>query len=604
MSLSVSCRGLVHIYRLEGYDVVALAGVDLDIAAGESVALLGPSGSGKSTLLHIFAGLLTPSAGRLTVGGHDMVAASAVEVQAIRGRDIGVVLQGASRNLLPYLSVEQNVRFAQQALLDATARRGMPAPREVLDTVGLSVRTRYRLRPADLTPAERQRLALAVALANRPGLLLVDEPTAHLDSRARDEVAVALEAVARTGTTVVVVTHDPAVGARFGRSVTIRDGRVGAEGRLGEEFSVIGRDGTVQLPPDVARRVPPGTLFRVESRPDGSIVLVPARPGRPSTGAGEIRSLPAGPTRAIGVARPALPFRPINVPPEPAWAELDRLARVTDAPDDPEAPDATEVADVAETAAMSDSAAAGLAGAAALADDIANAGDIADAGNIANAGDTNAGDIADAGDVAGDAGLAGVALADAPEGEEVAPPADAEMRTRPPIPTQPAPASWPMERPAYERFADLWREEPWDTAPDPDDPTPDDPTPSTAPSDDAALDDPPPGDPALEGPALDDPALDTRAPGDEPSPVATEPRSAVSDLATSEPWGSDPTAPTLAAPRPAAPSPAGPDLAAHDAPAAGPREPHTTDPSTLDRSDPTTSNLVEPTDAHEPEAAQ
>jgi putative ABC transport system ATP-binding protein len=267
--LGVSCRGLVHIYRLEGYDVVALSGVDLDIAAGESVALVGPSGSGKSTLLSVLAGLIPPAAGRLHVGDRDITRASESELAAMRATEVGVVLQGAGRNLLPYLSAEQNVRFAQGA-----APVAGPAPREVLSLVGISARSSRR-RPHQLAPGERQRLALAVALANDPGLLLADEPTSQLDSHARDEVVSALESVRQTGTTVVVVTHDPAVGARLGRTVTIRDGRVGAEGRWGEHFAVVGRDGSIHLPTDVLAALAPGTLVRVFLEPDGTARLIP-----------------------------------------------------------------------------------------------------------------------------------------------------------------------------------------------------------------------------------------------------------------------------------------------------------------------------------------
>jgi ABC-type lipoprotein export system ATPase subunit len=210
--LGVSCRGLVHIYRLEGYDVVALAGVDLDIAPGESVALVGPSGSGKSTLLSVLAGLVPPAAGRVSVGDRDITRASEAELARMRGREVGVVLQGPGRNFLPYLSAEHNVRFAQRAVRDADA----PTPREILSLVGLTARITLRRRPSDLTPGERQRLALAVALANWPGLLLADEPTSQLDSVSRDEVLEALESVRRADTTVVVVTHDPDVGARLG----------------------------------------------------------------------------------------------------------------------------------------------------------------------------------------------------------------------------------------------------------------------------------------------------------------------------------------------------------------------------------------------------
>jgi putative ABC transport system ATP-binding protein len=128
--------------------------------------------------------------------------------------------------------------------------------------VGLSGRGRNRLRPQRLSPGERQRLALA------------DEPTSQLDNRARDEVLMALDAVRRAGTTVIVVTHDPGVGRRMGRTITIR---VGAEGRRGEDFAVVGRDGTVHLPQEVLRMLPPGTLIGVEPQPDGTVLLVTAR---------------------------------------------------------------------------------------------------------------------------------------------------------------------------------------------------------------------------------------------------------------------------------------------------------------------------------------
>ncbi|WP_306345179.1 ABC transporter ATP-binding protein [Rhizomonospora bruguierae] len=268
--IGVTCRGLVYIYRLEGYDVVALSGVDLDIAPGQSVALVGPSGSGKSTLLSLLAGLLPPAAGRLRVGEHDLVKAGPAELQRMRAGDVGVVLQGSERNLLPYLTAEQNVRFAQRG---APAGRVRPAAREVLRLVGLA--DAARVRPADLAPGGRQRLALAVGLANRPGLLLADEPTSQLDAAARDEVLAALAGAHRAGTTVVLVTHDPDVARTMDRVVTIRDGRVGAEGRSGEDYSVLGRDGSLHLPPELAAALGPGALLRVQPQPDGTLLLVP-----------------------------------------------------------------------------------------------------------------------------------------------------------------------------------------------------------------------------------------------------------------------------------------------------------------------------------------
>jgi putative ABC transport system ATP-binding protein len=272
-ALSVECRGVVFIYRLEGYDVVALGGVDLDIAPGESVALVGPSGAGKSTLLSLMAGVLRPSAGRLHVGALDLGRATAAEVQRLRAAEVGVSLQGSMRNLLPYLTAEQNVRFAQRAA--RSLGRRPPDPVAILADVGLAEHAQRTAVPAGMSPGERQRLAFAVASACRPGLLLLDEPTNQLDESARDEVLEVLHRLHEGGVTVVVVTHDQDVGRALGRSVTIRDGRVGAEGRRGEEYAVVGRDGTVHLPPDILERLPPGTLMRVVPDDDGTVRMVP-----------------------------------------------------------------------------------------------------------------------------------------------------------------------------------------------------------------------------------------------------------------------------------------------------------------------------------------
>jgi ABC-type lipoprotein export system ATPase subunit len=269
--IPVSCHGLVHIYRLEGNDVVALSGVDLDVAPGEVVGLLGPSGSGKSTLLNLFAGLLRPSAGRLHVGEHEIARMDERGLARMRALDVGVVLQGAMRNLLPYASPIDNVRFAQRGARKA-GEELLLGPQEVLGLVGLADQATSSL--SSLTPGQRQRLAVAVGLAGRPGLLLLDEPTSQLDHEGRDEVLQAVTDVNRDlGTTVVAVTHDPEVADRLPRTVTIRDGRVGAEGRRGEDFAVVGRDGSLTLPPDILETVPPGTLLRVTVVEEGAVYL-------------------------------------------------------------------------------------------------------------------------------------------------------------------------------------------------------------------------------------------------------------------------------------------------------------------------------------------
>jgi putative ABC transport system ATP-binding protein len=270
MGVAVACRRVVHIYRVEGSDVVALSGVDLSISAGEMVALVGPSGSGKSTLIALLAGLMRPSAGRIVVGGYDIGKLSDAELNRLRGTEIGVVLQGADRNLLPYASLHRNIWLAQRR---AAATRGieLDEPERILDLVGLTGEAKTK--PGELAAGQRQRAALAVGIAAGPGLLLVDEPTSQLDTAGRDEVLAALEAVnQQRETTIVVVTHDLAVGARLGRVVTIRDGRVGAEGRDGQDFAVVAGDGTIQLPPEVLGEFPPGTLFLVDHE-NGSVRL-------------------------------------------------------------------------------------------------------------------------------------------------------------------------------------------------------------------------------------------------------------------------------------------------------------------------------------------
>jgi len=264
----VRCDGLVQVYGAPGQEVTALRGVDLTVNAADTVALLGPSGAGKSTLLWLLAGLLKPTAGVAEVCGRRVSDLTPRSAAAMRLRQIGVVLQNPGRNLLANETAAGNVLFAQRP-----ARRPRAIKRrttaDLLDTVGLS---RVAHRPAGrLSGGEQQRLAVAVALANEPQLLLADEPTSQLDQRSAAAVIdLMLAANHDRGTTVMVVTHDPAVGSALGRTVTIRDGRVGAEGHAGEEYLVVSRDGSVQLPAEVLEAtLPPGTLARAVPTADG-----------------------------------------------------------------------------------------------------------------------------------------------------------------------------------------------------------------------------------------------------------------------------------------------------------------------------------------------
>lgn len=256
----VTTRRLVHIYRAEGHDVAALAGVDLTVEAGEFLGLLGPSGSGKSTLLNLLGGLFRPSAGQIRIGDLDLSTASNRDLDALRASTVSLMLQGADRNLLPYYSPLDNVAFAQGAARRVEGKE-LRDPRDVLASVGLDTRADAAL--TSLSPAERQLAALAVALGPSPGLLLADEPTGQLDHRSRERVLSALRAVnAEWGTTIVLVTHDADVADTLPRTVTIRDGRIGGEGRSGEEYSVVSADGFLPLPAHALTDLPPGTLVR------------------------------------------------------------------------------------------------------------------------------------------------------------------------------------------------------------------------------------------------------------------------------------------------------------------------------------------------------
>jgi putative ABC transport system ATP-binding protein len=259
--------GVVHLYRQSGSDIVALRGVDIDIDSGEMVALLGPSGMGKTTVLRLMAGLLKPSAGVVKVGAHDLGRMGELERRALRAGDISFMVQGTGANLLPFATPTENIWFAQHG---ARANGKTPPwlPEQLLDMLGL--RDVASTPVSDLPLGLKQQVSVATCVAAGPRLLLADEPTAQLSNEASENVVGLLQHVnAVLGTTIVIVTHDPSVAALFPRTVTIRDGRVGSEGRRGEEYAVVDGSGSIQLPPDVLESFPPNTRVRVIRRPDG-----------------------------------------------------------------------------------------------------------------------------------------------------------------------------------------------------------------------------------------------------------------------------------------------------------------------------------------------
>jgi ABC-type lipoprotein export system ATPase subunit len=259
--VAVRLAGVVHLYPRTGGDVVALRGVDLDIEPGEMVALLGPSGMGKSTVLRLMAGLIQASAGVVMVGDRDVGRLSQAERRALRAGEISHLVQGTVPNILLFATAIENIWFTQHA---ARTRGHIPPwePDELLEMLGLEEFANERL--AELPRGLQQQIAVVAAIGSGPRLLLADEPTSQLSPEASVNVIRLLQRVASEfGTTVVIVTHDPAIAKMFPRTVTIRDGRVGAEGHRGHEYAVVDSSGSVQLPPDVLDVLPPNTRVRV-----------------------------------------------------------------------------------------------------------------------------------------------------------------------------------------------------------------------------------------------------------------------------------------------------------------------------------------------------
>lgn len=261
--IGVRCSGVVHLYRtFEGHDVVALQGVDLAIRPGERVAFLGPSGSGKSTLLTLLGGIQKPSAGRIFLGEHEISRLPEPQLARLRSRRVSTMLQGATRNLLAYATARQNIAFARLALSAAERKQAVPET-DLLARVGLEGVADQVV--STMSGGQRQRLALACAVSTSPQLLLADEPTSQLSHDDRDAViGLVHELGDELGTTIVVVTHQPEVAATFPRTVTMKGGRVGLEGRDGAEYVVIGAEGVVHLPTHLAEQWPQGTLVRIE----------------------------------------------------------------------------------------------------------------------------------------------------------------------------------------------------------------------------------------------------------------------------------------------------------------------------------------------------
>jgi len=220
----VEATQISRIFPMPAGPVTAVADVSLRIARGDHLAISGPSGCGKSTLLHMLGCVETPTAGTLLFNGADVSTLSDRQRSLLRLRQIGFVFQRFF--LLPMLTAAENIELPQsEADVPKAERRKRTS--ELLEYVGLGARADHR--PSELSGGEMQRVAIARALANRPGLLLADEPTGELDRATGEQIAALLDRVNADGTALVIVTHDPALAERCTRVLTMRDGRIESE---------------------------------------------------------------------------------------------------------------------------------------------------------------------------------------------------------------------------------------------------------------------------------------------------------------------------------------------------------------------------------------
>jgi putative ABC transport system ATP-binding protein len=214
-------RGLTKVYHLGEVEVAALRGVDLDIARGEFVAMVGPSGSGKSTLFHILGGLTPPSAGTVVIDGRDLAGMNNAQRTQLRKTTVGFVFQ--KYNLLPTLTAEDNIKIVEY--IGGRSTEFTPEFWEVLKLLGITDRLKHK--PRALSGGQQQRVAIARGIVNKPAILLADEPTGNLDSQNSAAVLGLMKDLnERTGQTILMITHDLEAASYASRTVHIRDGRI------------------------------------------------------------------------------------------------------------------------------------------------------------------------------------------------------------------------------------------------------------------------------------------------------------------------------------------------------------------------------------------
>lgn len=288
----VECEELVKIYKIEDMEVMALQGLDLIVEKGELMAIIGNSGSGKTTLLNMLGGLDRPTAGKLTVDGKNLLKISEKELVVYKRETVGFVWQNSARNLMPYLTALENVELPM--IFKGKIKR--ERAKEILDIVGLS--DKFNRMPTELSGGEQQRVAIAIALANDPKLLLADEPTGSLDTKTASKILDLIRKLnAEYNLTTIIVTHDMRLANKVNRVVAIRDGKTSSEfikrnikqnvktfeeeeleEKLSEkshrELTIVDRAGRIQIPRDYLNELKIGDRLEVKVE-NGKIVLIP-----------------------------------------------------------------------------------------------------------------------------------------------------------------------------------------------------------------------------------------------------------------------------------------------------------------------------------------
>lgn len=287
----VTCENLVKIYKTEETEVLALQGLDISIEEGEIVAIIGASGSGKSTFLNILGGLDKQSAGNITVAGIDLSKMTDKDMLNYKRNIVSFIWQNSARNLLPYLSAIDNIVLPME-IIGKKADYGIA--RKLLEIVGIGDKANSRL--FTLSGGEQQRVAIAMALANEPKILLADEPTGAVDNATANLILDLFRKINKElGVTVIIVTHDLKLSAKVDRVIKIRDGRTSTEylkldkdtsdlvfehdgtEATHREYVVVDRVGRLQIPQELLDKanIAPMSRVKIEFDEQGRIVLIP-----------------------------------------------------------------------------------------------------------------------------------------------------------------------------------------------------------------------------------------------------------------------------------------------------------------------------------------